>query len=94
MNYITRFYETSLPAAVGKEYEFTSFSYLAKYWQDPIGKIPICIATDYTVLPLTKSSDAADIQQAARNLFSVTLAQMSMQQKHDIISYWRPYREY
>ncbi|KAJ3043809.1 hypothetical protein HDV00_004217 [Rhizophlyctis rosea] len=69
INSITKFYETTLPQAVGPHFEFTSFSYLAKYWQDPI----------------------VDIQQAARNLFSVTLSQMSLQQKHGIISYWRPY---
>ncbi|RKO93465.1 hypothetical protein BDK51DRAFT_29812, partial [Blyttiomyces helicus] len=36
---ILAFYGTSLPSAVGRSYAFPSFSFLAKYWQDPVPDI-------------------------------------------------------
>lgn len=36
-------YGMSLPSIIGRQYAFPSFSYLAKYWQDPIGKTVILV---------------------------------------------------
>ncbi|KAI8919270.1 hypothetical protein DFJ77DRAFT_427879 [Powellomyces hirtus] len=61
------FYGGSLPSIIGRHYAFPSFSYLAKYWQDPV----------------------ADVQIAARTLFSATLQRMSAEEKAAAIEYWR-----
>ncbi|KAJ3159142.1 hypothetical protein HDU86_002044 [Geranomyces michiganensis] len=64
---LVAFYGAALPSIIGRHYSFASFSYLAKYWQDPV----------------------ADVQVAARTLFSLTLQKMSTEEKTAGIEYWR-----
>ncbi|KAJ3141085.1 WD repeat-containing protein 7 [Geranomyces variabilis] len=64
---LVTFYSAALPSIIGRRYAFASFSYLAKYWQDPV----------------------ADVQVAARTLFSLTLQKMSTEEKTAGIEYWR-----
>ncbi|KAJ3022996.1 hypothetical protein HKX48_004619 [Thoreauomyces humboldtii] len=36
---LSKFYGASLPSVIGRHYAFPSFSFLAKYWQDPVADV-------------------------------------------------------
>ncbi|KAI8824039.1 uncharacterized protein EV422DRAFT_564745 [Fimicolochytrium jonesii] len=68
------FYGDSLPATVGNQYAFPSFSFLAKYWQDPIPEIQSTTRTIFhsTLLRMTPEEKASGIAYWHTHLPSLT----------------------
>ncbi|KAI9092699.1 hypothetical protein DFS34DRAFT_287308 [Phlyctochytrium arcticum] len=57
VNAVINQFAASLPSMVGKEYAYPSFSFMAKYWQDPISEVQSVTRTLFAAAILNMTTD-------------------------------------